>query len=117
MKSRFVTFFLRVNRVIVEVELYVYNKEEKKLENINVAKYLSTLLFDEELEYKKEIFFNECKGSQLVLLWKIFFETEIDDVELLKERVYAFGSNLREQDYLGREVFVCLVALLHLVIK
>ena len=37
--------------------------------------------------------------------------------ELLKERIYMFGSNLKEQDYVGREVFVCLVALLHLVIK
>ena len=75
------------------------------------------ILFDEELEYKKEAFFKECKESQLVLLWRILFETEIDDKELLKERVYTFGSNLKEQDYIGREVFVCLVALLHLVIK
>ena len=39
------------------------------------------------------------------------------DSELLKERVYEFGSNLKEQDYVGREVFLCLVALLNLVIK
>jgi hypothetical protein len=52
-----------------------------------------------------------------VLLWRILFETELTDVDLLKEQVYAFGSNLKEQDYLGREVFLCLVALLNLVIK
>lgn len=85
--------------------------------NFSIAKYLYRILFDEELEYKKEAFFKECKESQLVLLWRILFETEIDDKELLKERVYTFGSNLKEQDYIGREVFVCLVALLHLVIK
>ena len=85
--------------------------------NISVAKYLYKMLFDENLEYKKEEYFKACKGLQLVLLWKILFETELNDKELLKERIYTFGSNLKEQDYLGREVFVCLVALLHLVIK
>ena len=88
-----------------------------KMANISVAKYLYTILFDESLEYKKEAFFKECKESQLVLLWRILFETEMHDKELLKERIYTFGSNLKEQDYLGREVFVCLVALLNLVNK
>ena len=91
------------------------NLEEKKMANISVSKYLYLMLFDENLEYKKEAFFKECKDSQLVLLWRILFETEMNDKELLQERIYAFGSNLKEQDYLGREVFVCLVALLHLV--
>ena len=85
--------------------------------NRSMIKYLYTILFDENLEYKKEMFFKECSESQLVLLWRILFETELEDVELLKERIYKFGSNLEEQDYLGREVFVCLVALLNLVIK
>lgn len=85
--------------------------------NISVAKYLYRILFDGTLEYKKEAFFKECKELQLVLLWRILFETEIKDTDLLKERIYKFGSNLKEQDYLGREVFVCLVALLNLVIK
>ena len=85
--------------------------------NMNLAKYLYMILFDETLEYKKEAFFKECQESQLVLLWRILFETELTDVDLLKEHVYAFGSNLKEQDYFGREVFLCLVALLNLVIK
>ncbi len=85
--------------------------------NINIAKYLYKILFDESLEYKKEEFFKECKESQLVLLWRILFETELTDSDLLKDRIYEFGSKVKEQDYLGREVFVCLVALLHLVIK
>ena len=84
---------------------------------MNIAKLLYRILFDEKLEYKKEELFKECKESQLVLLWRILFETELSDVDLLKERIYKFGSNLKEQDYFGREVFVCLVALLHLVIK
>jgi hypothetical protein len=85
--------------------------------NMNLAKYLYRILFDEALEYKKDAFFKECEESQLVLLWRILFETELRDTELLKERIYRFGSNLKEQDYLGREVFLCLVALLNLVIK
>ena len=85
--------------------------------NRNLAKYLYMILFDETLEYKKETFFKECQDSQLVLLWRILFETELLDTDLLKERIYEFGSNLKEEDYLGREVFLCLVALLNLVIK
>ena len=92
-------------------------REECNMENHTVAKYLIQLLTDKELEYKKEFYFNECKGSQLVLLWRILFETEISDEVLLKERIYEFGSNLKTQDYLGRDVFICLVALLNLVIK
>ncbi|MBR2044765.1 MAG: hypothetical protein IJ958_01355 [Agathobacter sp.] len=87
------------------------------MENHNVAKYVYDLLTDKSLEYKKELYFKECKKSQLVLLWRILFETDMRDSELLKERVYEFGSNLKTQDYLGRDVFLCLVALLNLVIK
>ena len=39
--------------------------------NMNLAKYLYMILFDESLEYKKEAFFKECEESQLVLLWRI----------------------------------------------
>ena len=87
------------------------------MEHSNVAKYLYHLLTNEAFEYKKELFFKECKKSQLVLLWRILFETDLCDTELLKDRIYEFGSNLKAQDYLGREVFLCLVALLNLVIK
>ena len=87
------------------------------MERHTVAKYVYNLLTDYELEYKKELLFKDCKKSQLVLLWRILFETDISDVDLLQERIYEFGSNLRAQDYLGRDVFLCLVALLNLVIK
>lgn len=85
--------------------------------NISLIKYLYRILSDEKLEYKKEAFFKACKKTQLIRLWQILFETEISDTELLKERIYEFGSNVKEIDYLGREVFLCLVALLNLVIK
>ncbi len=85
--------------------------------NVSVANYLYSILLDDKLEYKKEALFKECGDSQLVLLWKILYETEITDKELLKERIYEFGSKLKEEDYMGRDVFLCLVALLNLVIK
>ncbi len=87
------------------------------LANISVAKYLYRILTEENLEYKKAKLFKECKDTQIVLLWKILFETEIGDTDVLKERIYKYGSILREQDYLGREIFLCLVAVLNLVIK
>lgn len=85
--------------------------------NMSVARYLNRILVDERLEYKKEVLFQECKDSQMVLLWRILHETDVKDTELLKERIYEFGSKVKEQDYFGRDVFLCLVAFLNLVIK
>lgn len=87
------------------------------LANISVGKYLYHLLTDEKLENRKEYFFAECPKSKLILLWRILCETEISDTELLKERIYEFGSQVKDDDYWGREVFLCLVAFLNLVIK
>ena len=87
------------------------------LANISVRKYLYRILKDETLEDKKALLFQECKNCKLVLLWQILYETEVTDKELLKERIYAFGSKVKEGDYWGREIFLCLVAFLNLVIK
>ena len=35
----------------------------------------------------------------------------------LEEKIYTYGSRLEEHDYMGRDIFVCLVAFLNLVIK
>ena len=85
--------------------------------NISVANYLYSIFMDENMEYKREALFKECGDSQLVLLWRILYETEVEDTETLKARIYEFGSNVKEQDYVGREVFLFLVAFLNLVIK
>lgn len=87
------------------------------LENSSVAKYLYCVLTEEQMESKKAAFLKECGKNKIVLLWKIFFETDIHDTELLKERIYGYGSLLKEKDYFGRELFLCLVAVLNLVIK
>ena len=85
--------------------------------NISVIKYLYQILTDETLEDKKETLFEVCPKSKLILLWKILYETEISDTELLKDRIYEFGSRIEDDDRWGREVFLCLVAFLNLVIK
>ena len=87
------------------------------LANVSVKKYLYHIFMDEEQEEKKKELLEECKNSKIILLWKIMHETEIDDTDLLKERIYEFGSKVKEDDYLGREIFLCLVACLNLVIK
>ncbi len=87
------------------------------LANISVSKYLYHILTDEKLENRREVFLEECPKSKLVLLWRIMCDTEISDTELLKERIYEFGSLVKDDDYWGREVFLCLVAFLNLVIK
>lgn len=87
------------------------------LANISMGKYLYHVLTDETLEDKKELLFQECNNCKLILLWKILFETEISDQELLKARIYEFGSKVKENDYWGREIFLCLVTCLNLVIK
>lgn len=87
------------------------------LANISVAKYLYKILTDPTMIEKKETLLEACPKGRIFLLWQILYETEVEDVELLKERIYAFGSKLREEDYWGREVFLCLVAFLNLVIR
>jgi len=87
------------------------------LANISVKKYLYRILTDEKLEEKKEALFEACPKVKLILLWKILNETDVRDTELLKERIYEFGSLIKDDDYWGRDIFLCLVAFLNLVIK
>ncbi len=83
----------------------------------NLAKKMYYTLTDEKHDKEKEAWMEECKKTKLVLLWQIFFETDFHDKELLEERIYEFGSKVKQGDYFGREIFVCLVAFLNLVIK
>lgn len=87
------------------------------LANISVAKYLYRIFTEEKMEHKKARLFKECEDTRIVLLWKIFFETDIRDTDILRERIYKYGSMLKEHDYLGRELFLFLVAMLNLVVK
>jgi len=87
------------------------------LANISVSKYLYHLLTTDKLEERREAFLAECPKSKLVLLWRIMCDTEISDTELLRDRIYEFGSLIKDEDCWGRDIFLCLVAFLNLVIK
>lgn len=47
-----------------------------------------------------------CGVDKIRILWEILFETDIYDVETLKNKIYEYGSYLKENDHLGRELFV-----------
>ena len=53
-----------------------------------------------------------CDSPKLRLLREILFETGMDEVALLEERVYQYGSMIQEQDYVGREIFMGMITLL-----
>ena len=62
----------------------------------------------------KDLIWN-CDSPKLRILCEIMFETGMDEVELLEERVYQYGSLLKEQDYLDREIFMGMISLLEAV--
>ena len=62
----------------------------------------------------KDLIWN-CDSPKLKLLWEILFETGLNEVDLLEERVYQYGSMVREQDYIDREIFMGMISLLNTV--
>ena len=81
-------------------------------EDITIANYLHKIISCQESPDELGDIIHNCDSAKLRLLWEIFFETGIQDLELLEQRVYAYGSQLKEKDLLGREVFIALVFLL-----
>ena len=49
--------------------------------------------------------------------YEFLFETDVENYALLENRIYAYGSQIKETDYLHRDIFIWLVAFLNLVIK
>ena len=82
-----------------------------------LGNYLFQMITEDRYGKQKYAFLEECKNTKIVKLWKILFETDTREAELLESRIYEFGSMIKEDDTWGREIFVCLVALLNLVIK
>ena len=83
----------------------------------NLCKRMYRILTEERYEQKKNLWMKECKDTKLAHLWKILFETDVENKELLETRIYAYGSHIKEGEYLHREIFIWLVAFLNLVIK
>lgn len=82
-----------------------------------IGNYIFQMISAERYSRQKNAFLAECQTTRIAKLWQILFETEISEPELLETRIYEFGSMIKEEDIWGREIFVCLVALLNLVIK
>jgi len=85
--------------------------------NKTIAGYIYRMVKEERFSNQKYAVLEECKNTKIAKLWNILFETDVRDVESLEQQIYAFGSQVKEDDYWGREIFVCLVAFLNLVIK
>ena len=71
----------------------------------------------ERLAKEKEEWLKVCKETKLWMLWEILFETDVRNRAVLEARIYAYGSQIKETDYLHRDIFIWLVAFLNLVIK
>ena len=83
----------------------------------NLIREIRRVLTDERQAEKKKLWVQECKKTKFWQLWEILFETDIQDGDLLESRIYAYGSNIKQTEYFHRDIFVCLVAFLNLVIK
>lgn len=83
----------------------------------SLFKQMKRVLKDEYYVVEREAWLEECRTTKLWLLWEILFETDIHNIALLEARVYAYGSQIKETDYLHRDIFIWLVAFLNLVIK
>ena len=71
------------------------------------------MLTEDEHREELEEFLSGEESLRIRLLWEIFFETEIRDIDRLEERIYQYGTLVKTEDYLGRELFVGIVFLLN----
>ena len=83
----------------------------------NLFKYLFRVLANGKFTEERRAWLAECKETKLWSLWQILFETDVENYALLENRIYAYGSQIKETDYLHRDIFIWLVAFLNLVIK
>ena len=83
----------------------------------SLFKEICRVLLDEDYLRERNAWLNECRNTKLGQLWEILFETDASNYNLLETRIYAYGSHIKETDYLHRDIFICLVAFLNLVIK
>ncbi len=81
--------------------------------DICIAKHICRMLAEEKYQEEVADVMRECQSPKICLLWKIFFETGIQDTNLLEERIYQYGSLVKQHDYFSRELFVEMVSLLN----
>ncbi len=87
------------------------------MERITLFYRMKQVLTKEYYTEEKELWLSECKMTKLGMLWEILFETDIRNRSLLESRIYSYGSKIKEADFVHRDIFICLVSFLNLVIK
>ena len=93
----------------------VFTKEERSeyyTKRTCIAKGIYDILAEERCSDGWEDLIRSCESPKMQLLWEIFFDTGMDELALLEERVYQYGSMVKEQDVLSREIFLGMVTLL-----
>uniref|UniRef100_UPI004056D910 hypothetical protein n=1 Tax=Agathobacter sp. TaxID=2021311 RepID=UPI004056D910 len=86
--------------------------DETITEKTTLIKYILDAAKDGERWHKMETKVKDCKMDKVRILWEILFETDICDTETLQNKIYEYGSCLKENDHLGREVFIIMAALI-----
>ena len=74
--------------------------------------YVMTAMQDGEKWQKLRTTVTHCGIDKIRILWELFFETDICDTETLKNKIYEYGSCLKEHDYFSRELFVIMAELI-----
>ena len=95
-------------------EMFLPHYERRKwfTKETSIAKCLKSILVDEPGPNQLEKVILSCDSPKIKVLWEIFFETGMEEVALLEDRIYRFGSMIREQDHLDREIFLGMISLL-----
>jgi len=86
-------------------------EEECYTKNNSIAMNLNQILVNNPGPNDLRKLIWSCDSPKLKLIWEILFETGMDEVELLEERVYQYGGMIKEQDYISREIFLGLISL------
>lgn len=78
----------------------------------SIGKCLRDILVDDPGPNPLRRLIWSCDSPRIRVLWEILFDTGMDEVDLLEERIYKYGSMVKEQDLVGREVFLGMITLL-----
>ncbi|MGN1157912.1 MAG: hypothetical protein ACI4TK_17180 [Agathobacter sp.] len=95
-------------------EMFLPHYERRKwfTKETSIAKCLKSILVDESESNRLEKMIRSCDCPKIKILWEILFDTGMEEVALLEDRIYHFGSMIKEQDYLAREIFLGMISLL-----
>lgn len=99
-------FFLQVGRVLVR-------RRRKGITEERTGRQLSDWLYTEEQDDGFVELRYRMKCEQAELLNNILFQSDYNDLEQMREKIYKFGRSLNTKDLLGRAFFVCMATIIH----